>query len=98
MEDDEQLARRDPGSFRDPTSAVYRSGDAIYRGIDAATEKELRPLLAKVFLKKAIERGDVAATEVADDPPVDLEVDAISAKWAACLRHDAVPVLSYPYE
>lgn len=101
MEDDEQSAHvgapaRDAGSFRDPTSAVYQTANGIVRGLDADTEADLRPLLAKGFLPKAIDRGDVVATEWCDDPGV--EAGPRATPWAAWLRHEAVPTITYPYE
>lgn len=82
----------DPGSFRDPLSRVFVHGDAVWRGLTDEALADFRALAESTFFQHALERGDVVGTELVDDPP------PLAGSWAGVLRHDRVPVVSYPYE
>jgi SAM-dependent methyltransferase len=76
---------QDRGSFRDPGNRVFAAPDAVYRGLSAEAAEEWRALAASALA------GDpriVATEEVADAPE----------PWAALLRHERIPFVSYPYE
>ncbi len=87
------LAEPDPGSFRDPTSRVYLSDDAVWRGLDAEALADFEALAATPFFVDAMATGQVVATDlVTDGRPEGLEA------WAGVLAHERIPVISYPYE
>ncbi len=76
---------RDRGSFRDPGNRVFDAPDAVYRALSAEAAAEWRA---------------VAATPLARDPRLAAteEVEPAPEGWAAMLRHERVPFVSYPYE
>ncbi len=86
-------AQADPGSFRDPTSRVYVDADAVWRGLDSEALGDFETLAATAFFAEAVTDGRLVGTERAEQPPAELG-DA----WAGVLRHERVPVVSYPYE
>ncbi len=83
---------RDPGSFRDPTSRVYRVDDAIYRGLSTEGLADFEAVAASKFFDALVGEGRVVGTEVVTDPVVGLE------GWEGVLRHERIPVVTYPYE
>ena len=76
---------QDRGSFRDPGNRVFVAPDAVYRALDADAAEAWRALAASKL------GGDprLVATE---------EVDGAPEPWAALLRHERIPFVSYPYE
>jgi hypothetical protein len=85
-------AEADPGSFRDPSSRVYLADDAVWRGLDGEALEDFRALAETPFFTRALGDGQVVGTELADDRPEGME------QWAGALRHERIPVVSYPYE
>ena len=84
----------DPGSFRDPTSRVLLDGDRVLRVLDAEADGDIEALEATQFFGRAIADGRIVGTRRCDDVP-DL---GAADRWAACLEHDRIPFLSFPYE
>jgi hypothetical protein len=82
----------DPGSFRDPSSRVFLDGDSVWRGLTEDALADYHVLARSQFFARALERRDVVATELVEDPP------PLPGLWAGVLRHERVPVVSYPYE
>jgi hypothetical protein len=85
-------ARRDPGSFRDPTSRVFVGDDGVFRGLDERGLRDFERVAASDFFPAALESGEVVGTELLDAPQPGLE------EWAGVLRHERLPVISYPFE
>jgi hypothetical protein len=83
----------DPGSFRDHSNRVYAGSGDVYRGLDTAAASELRSVMQKPFFARAVAHGTIVATEWLDQPPA-----PVDEHWDAWLRHDRIPVVSYPYE
>ena len=85
----------EPGSFRDPHSRVLRGADGIYRALSAQGLADFQAVAATSFWARAQEDGRVVRTELvaAADRPVEL-----GEAWPGLLRHDTIPVVSYPYE
>jgi hypothetical protein len=90
----EPRAGADPGSFRDPLSRVYLDGDAVYRGLSEAGARDYDAVAASSFFPALLAERRVVATERLPAPPRDVVGD----NWAAALRHERVPVISYPFE
>lgn len=82
----------DPGSFRDPSSRVYLADDAVWRGLDAEALGDYEALAATPFFAQALAAGQVVGTELVDERPEGM------GEWAGVLRHERIPVISYPYE
>ncbi len=89
----------EPGSFRDPDSAVFTQDGAVLRGLSERAEADWARLEASAFFPRLMAEGRVVETSRAGD-------DALAAAppsprgtpWAAVLRHQRIPVVSYPYE
>jgi len=85
--------RTDGGSFRDPGSRVFHQDGQIYRALDARSLEHWRTLEATRFFADGVADGRIIGTElVTDIDPIDGE------EWAAVLRHERIPIVSYPYE
>jgi SAM-dependent methyltransferase len=83
-------ASRDPGSFRDPSNAVFHLDDRVLRGLDAQAHADWKAVAGTDFFRQAIARGQVVGTT---------EVDAaLPGDWDGVLEHDRIPFRSYPYE
>jgi ribosomal protein L11 methylase PrmA len=76
---------QDRGSFRDPGNRVYEAPDAVYRALSADAADDWRALAATPLATDV----RLVATE---------EVEPAPEGWAALLRHERIPFVSYPYE
>jgi SAM-dependent methyltransferase len=85
----------EPGSFRDPDSAVFRSGDRVLRGLSGRAADDWDRLRGTAFFPRLVEAGKVVRTT-----PVDGEAPPSprGQSWARVLEHERIPVVSYPYE
>lgn len=80
----------DPGSFRDRHGRVfYRNGDVL-RAINEEALSVWESLSTSRFFPAAIQGGRIIATEKIPATPPD--------GWAATLKHERLPFISYPYE
>lgn len=84
--------KRNPGSFRDPSSHVFSNGDRIFRALDAEAYGNFSLLRSSGAYADLQGRGWlIAADEVADcgcDEPGGRRV----------LEHPRLPFITYPYE
>ena len=85
----------DPGSFRDSNTRVFRHNGAIFRGLSRRALDDWNRLAASDFYGRLVREGAVVATEQVEDASALPQVDS---KWAAVLKHETVPFISYPYE
>jgi hypothetical protein len=83
----------EPGSFRDPRTRVFYADGEVLRGLDAQAAQDWKALAASDFFAAAQAAGTVTPTEEVA-PPAGVE----PGRWAAVLRHERVPFVSYPYE
>jgi SAM-dependent methyltransferase len=89
----------EPGSFRDPDSAVFTQDGVVLRGLSERAAADWARLEATAFFGRLMDAGTIVrtsmagATEAAAAPP-----SPRGAPWAAVLRHERIPVVSYPYE
>lgn len=86
-------AAPDPGSFRDPLSRVFTGGTAVYRGLTDAGLEDFEAFATTAAFRELQEEGKLVATERMPAIPAEVE-----GSWAAVLRHDAIPTITYPYE
>jgi len=85
----------EPGSFRDPGSAVFTAGGKILRGLSGPAAADYDRLTRTSFFSRLMASGQiVATTEHEGDAPLSPRGGA----WARVLEHERVPVVSYPYE
>jgi hypothetical protein len=93
MTGSDSLRRADAGSFRDPGSRVFHQNGEIYRALDHRSMENWQKLAATRFFTEGVAAGRIVETEPAPAvEPIEGE------EWAGVLRHDPIPVVSYPYE
>ncbi len=85
--------RVDAGSFRDPGSRVFHQDGEIYRALDDRSMENWQKVAATRFFAEGVAAGRIVGTE----PAVGVEpIDG--SQWVGVLRHERIPVVSYPYE
>ena len=85
----------DPGSYRDPDNRVFRHDGAIYRCLSARARADFQRVTASDFYQRAIETRMIVATEEVSDVSA---FPGLDTRWVAVLKHETVPLVSYPYE
>ena len=85
----------EPGSFRDPDSAVFLADGEVLRGLSEQAAADWDRLRTTAFFPRLMAEGHVISTTPHDGeaPP-----SPRGTPWARVLRHERVPVVSYPYE
>jgi hypothetical protein len=86
----------DRGSFRDPDSRVFLGSDGVFRGLSERGLADWRALKATRFFADATDNGRVVGT--IDEGSSVLDQLPNATDYAAALRHDRIPFVSYPYE
>jgi hypothetical protein len=85
----------EPGSFRDPDTKVFRHDGVILRCVTPRALADWERLCSTGFFKRLTADHRVIPTELVDDRTGLPDLDA---RWAAVLKHETVPMVSYPYE
>jgi SAM-dependent methyltransferase len=85
----------EPGSFRDPDSAVFTRDGMVLRGLSGRAARDWEGLARSSFFPELVEAGKVVRTTVHDG---DAPPSPRGAPWSLVLRHERIPVISYPYE
>ena len=89
-------AQLEPGSFRDPESRVFYSGDGVFRALSDDGLSDFRALASTKLYERFAGDGRLVETnllEGADGLPEGLVKEA-----AGVLEHERIPFVSYPYE
>jgi hypothetical protein len=86
-----EVPNADPGSFRDPSGRVFLHDGEIFRTLDDHALANWDALAATKFFAREVAAGRIVATEPASDM-------APMGDWAGILRHERMPVITYPYE
>jgi SAM-dependent methyltransferase len=89
--------RVERGSFRDPDSRVFYAGGSVHRALSERGLADWEALAETALFRDKVAEGKLVGTEQLAEPnglPAELDVERV----AAVLRHDRVPVVSYPYE
>jgi hypothetical protein len=86
----------DAGSYRDRNGRVFYEGDSVYRGISARALQNFELLAKTRFFRDALSERKIVGTERVEDQ-VGIRHGGASS-WAAVLRHQRIPFISYPYE
>lgn len=82
-------------SFRDPDTKVFRHNGAVLRCLSRRALADWEQLAATDFFKRMTAERRLIPTEQVGDRS---GLPALDAKWAAVLKHETVPMVSYPYE
>jgi SAM-dependent methyltransferase len=85
----------EPGSFRDPDSAVFTVGGQVLRGLSERAAADWDRLTATSFFPRLMASGQIVDTGEHDG---EVPSSPRGAPWARVLEHERVPVVSYPYE
>ncbi len=86
----------EPGSFRDRNGRVFYSTDTVFRGLSEQALKEWQVLSSTAFFQQFMAEGKLVNTERVDSVgPLD---STLVGEWAAVLKHQTIPFISYPYE
>jgi SAM-dependent methyltransferase len=86
----------EPGSFRDRTARVFYSNGSVCRGLSELAWEEWQSVAATSFFSHAMRAGRIVATDVVD--PAVAHDAGLAQEWAAVLRHQTIPLVTYPYE
>lgn len=92
------MAGYDPGSFRDPESRVFTTQGCIYRGLSESALGDWKALASTEFFRQAVADGKIIGSNrvpLEDLPPI---LTGSVDEWAAILKHETIPFISYPYE
>ncbi|MDP6581623.1 MAG: class I SAM-dependent methyltransferase, partial [Vicinamibacterales bacterium] len=87
--------RFESGSFRDPDTKVFHHDGAVFRCLTPRALEDWEQLASTSFFERLTAEHRVIPTEQVRDRA---GLPALDAKWAAVLRHETVPLVSYPYE
>lgn len=89
---------RDSGSFRDPSGYVFQHRGRIFRALDPTAADLLRNLDAKGHLARWGREHLVVGTRLVTDAALQKELSAAHPGFAACVEHDRIEPITYPYE
>jgi ribosomal protein L11 methylase PrmA len=95
MRDSTASPQFEPGSFRDPDTRIFRHDGAIFRCLTARALDDWTRLASTSFFDRFTREGALVKTEQVTDPKTLPDLDQ---RWAAVLKHETVPFISYPYE
>jgi len=84
------------GSFRDEHNRVYYEGEAVLRGVSRQALDDFGEYSQLPFFADAMAAGRIVHT--AQETDAKLTGGVLADGWAGVLRHQRVPVISYPYE
>ena len=89
------MSSYEPGSFRDPDSAVFTVGGKVLRGLSGPAAAHFDRLTGTSFFPRLVASGQIVGTteHEGEAPP-----SPRGAPWARVLEHERVPVVSFPYE
>ena len=88
--------RADPASFRDPHSRVFAREGHVFRALSEEGLASWNALVATDLFRRFLATGSLVETELLDGGAA--FEDARRSGFAALLRHERVPFVSYPYE
>jgi hypothetical protein len=85
----------EPGSFRDPDSAVFTADGKVLRGLSGRAADDYERLSGTSFFPRLVGSGQIVRTAAHEG---DAPASPRGAPWTRVLEHERVPVVSYPYE
>ena len=94
-----EVARVEPGSFRDRDSRVVVAPDAVYRALSGTGAEDWQALKESSLLERLHSEGTLVGTEQVDaDALGDAAAEILPEGTETVLRHERLPFVSYPYE
>jgi SAM-dependent methyltransferase len=89
----------DSGSFRDPSGFIFYYNGEVYRALDDNSFDLIKQLDEKEILLDLIRGGYIVHTKVlSDKDPVKKELVDRVPDFHHFLRHEKIPLITYPYE
>jgi len=85
------------GSYRDRNGSVFYYNHTVYRGISQKALHNWKILSQTRFFDEFCNCGEIVKTQQVDWDDEGLPL-ASRSQWAAVLRHESIPFVSYPYE
>jgi len=86
----------EPGSFRDRSARVFYHQGQVFRALSGRALEQWETLSATEFHAQFVARGGIVRSQRVG--LADVALPPSEVPWAAVLRHEAVPFVSYPYE
>jgi len=87
----------EPGSFRDPSSRVYRREGRILRGLSAKAAANFQFIQDSGLLARLADKGWMVSTREVDQAVLSTS-EELSSPPVMVLEHSLVPFISHPYE
>jgi SAM-dependent methyltransferase len=75
---------------------VFYAGDGVLRGLSERGRADWEALAGSDVFRRAVADGRLVGTELVEG--VDGLPEELARRYAAVLRHERIPVVSYPYE
>jgi SAM-dependent methyltransferase len=91
-----QSSPYESASFRDPSARVFRHNGTVYRALGTRALADWNALSAAPFWRRFVDDGRLVGT-TRDDGALS-HIPEADGHWVGALRHDSIPVISYPYE
>ena len=92
-------ASRAGGSFRDPEGHVFVASGRVFRGVARQAADRLRAFVRSDFFRERAGAGIVNTWEIAPEEVVEAGVPAADVgAWDMWVEHEALPLVTYPYE
>lgn len=90
---------REGGSFRDPEGRVYVASGRVFRGVAPKAAERVRGLVRSDFFRERAGGRIVETWEVAPEEAARAGVpEAAVGAWAMWAEHEALPLVTWPYE
>lgn len=83
------------GSFRDPDTRIFHHNGAVFRCLTERARSDWMRLAATDFYARFTGQGRLIPTDQVVD---DTGLPDLGPKWTAVLKHQRIPMISYPYE
>jgi len=87
----------EPGSYRDANGRIFYFRDGIYRGLSEKSFDDWKKLSSTNLFSRSVEEGKIVGTELVDPKNSSIPGEFVR-NWAAILKHQTIPFISYPYE
>lgn len=91
-----ELARLEPGSFRDPDSRVFVTDGRVLRLLSDQGLADWNALTSSGLFAELLGEGKLVGTREA--PDLSIPSEGLYSGVASVLEHDLIPFVSYPYE
>ena len=88
----------DPASFRDRSARVFLHQQQILRAVTADGLSDWQFAESLPFVRRAMSEGRLIPTQIATDVITPPAADLNATEFAGVLRHERLPLISYPYE